>query len=153
VKSAIVSKGWQRRIVPVFIYLEKSTKKSFLHIRNDVMDFILSHWEFFHPSGTNESADGRKWRECVKALLRRRKDLFQSSRDDFGMKGFYRLLPTVDRSLYSWIDSPLGYKDSVDRMETKISVNENSDNSFNLLNQIVDAEVIVPASKEEEIGT
>jgi len=108
------------------------------------MDFVISHWEHFHPNGSHEKPEDSTWRECIKALLRRRKDLFESSRHNYGMKGFWRLRPEVDRRKYSLIDSPNGHKNIGENNEKKESFQKPCDSKeLSSEEEILDAEVIV----------
>lgn len=90
-----------KRIVPVFVYLEKSNNREWQHLTHDIIPYIATHWNAFWPNGTagingstnivnvKEKPTDKSWKECIKALISRKKNLFESGKSTHGTRGNY----------------------------------------------------------------
>lgn len=97
-------KGWHRRIVPVFVFLERTNNKEWQHLSHDVFPFIAEHWNILWPQGSSESPHQRSWKESVKALVSRKKHIFESGKSRFGTRGYWQLRPTINKDTFTSSD-------------------------------------------------
>lgn len=97
-------KGWHRRIVPVFVFLERTNNKEWQHLSHDVFPFIAEHWNLLWPQGSNESPHQRSWKESVKALVSRKKHIFESGKSVYGTRGYWKLRPSINKDTFTSSD-------------------------------------------------
>jgi len=99
-KKEFQQKGWHRRLLPTFVFLENSNHQDYQHLANNVFHFISEHWDIYFPYGTSQKPEERAWKDSLKALLCRRKHQFENGKKIYGSRGWWKIKNEEDKKRF-----------------------------------------------------